>query len=232
VRPQAVIFDLGGTLGTPEDWTGAVRRSLVRMGLDASGVEDWIRAAMESVGPPEGPKTSRTRLRQHREDWAAAILEAAGVKGGRLARIALLRRLLETETLWRPPYPEVPAALDRLVERGFRLAVASNNDGRTREKIAAMGLVHPFEVLVDSLEEKTRKPEPDLLVRAAERMDLIPYRCMYVGNVPEVDVVAAHAAGMPVAWVDREGRGPGDWHAEIHLPDLSTLPEAIAATLG
>jgi HAD superfamily hydrolase (TIGR01662 family) len=231
-RPLAVIFDLGGTLATPEDWTGAVRRSFLRMGLDASGAEVWVRAATDSVGDPEGPKTSPTRLRQHRDAWAAAVLDAAGVTAGRIARIALLRRLVETEVLWRPPYPEVPEALDRLVERGYRLGVASNNDGRTREKIAALGLTHPFEVLVDSTEEKTRKPDPDLLVRAAERMDLMPFRCVYVGNVPEIDVVAAHAASMPVAWVDREGRGPGTWRAEIHLPDLSTLPEAIAATLG
>jgi HAD superfamily hydrolase (TIGR01662 family) len=231
-RPEAIIFDLGGTLATPEDWTGAVRRSLSRMGLPTDEAEAWVARASESVGHPEGSKTSRTRLRRHRDAWARAVLEAAGVSSGLAARTALLRRLVETEILWREPYPEVSTTLDRLVEEGYRIAVASNNDGRTREKVAAIGLTHPFEAIVDSVEERTAKPAPDLVARAAEILDVMPYRCMYVGDRPEMDVVAGHAASMPVAWVDRHGVGPGDWRAEIHLPDLSRLPEAIAETLA
>jgi HAD superfamily hydrolase (TIGR01509 family) len=228
-RPEAVIFDLGDTLAVPEDWTGAMRRSLERMRLETGDLEDWLERAQAVVGHPEGHKTSRSRLRAWRDAWAKAVLEAAGVTEGLLARTALLRRLVECEILWRPPHPEVPAMLDRLVAEGYRLGIASNNDGRTREKVGALGLTHPFEVIVDSLEERTAKPAPDLLAIAAERMEVLPFRCLYVGNDPDKDVAAAHAAGMPAAWVDREGRGPGSYRAEIHLPDLSGLPEAIAA---
>jgi HAD superfamily hydrolase (TIGR01662 family) len=231
-RPEAVIFDLGGTLATPEDWAGAVHRSLAKMDLDPTGCAAWVETADREVGHPEGSKVSRSRLRRHRDAWSRAILAAAGVEAGLTARTALLRRLVETEVLWRPAYPEVPEMLDRLRAEGFRMGVASNNDGRTREKVAAIGLADRFEVIVDSLEERTRKPDPDLVVRAAELLDVLPYRCLYVGDRPEMDVVAGHAAGMPVAWVDRKGVGPGDWRAEIHLPDLSTLPEAIAEVLG
>ena len=231
-RPHAVIFDLGGTLATPEDWPGAVARSLEKMGLDASGAAEWTAAATEKVGHPEGPKNSRRKNRRHRDAWAEALLVEAGVKDGLLARTALLRRVVETEILWRPAYPEVPAMLDRLVADGHRIGVASNNDGRTREKVAAIGLAHPFEVIVDSQEERSAKPDPGILITAAERMEVMPYRALYVGNDPEKDVVAAHAAGMPVAWVDREGTGPGRYHAEIFLPDLSTLPDAILETFG
>jgi len=231
-RPDAVIFDLGGTLATPEDWPGAVARSLAKMGLDASGADTWTATAEEKVGHPEGPKNSRRRNRRHRDAWAEAVLAAAGVTDGLLARTALLRRLVETEILWRAAYPEVPAMLDRLVALGHRIGVASNNDGRTREKVAAIGLAHPFEVIVDSQEERSAKPDPGIILTAAERMGVMPYRALYVGNDPEKDVVAAHAAGMPVAWVDRTGEGPGGYRPEILLPDLSTLPEAIAETFG
>jgi HAD superfamily hydrolase (TIGR01509 family) len=231
-RPEAVIFDLGGTLATPEDWTGAVARALRRMGLDDAGADRWCEEATAGVGHPEGPKTSRRRLRRHRDAWAEAVLVAAGVEDGLPARTALLRRVVETEILWRPPYPDVPEMLDRIVAEGYRIGVASNNDGRTREKVAAIGLAHPFEVIVDSLEERTAKPEPDLVLVAAERMGVMPFRALYVGNDPEKDVVSAHAAGMPVAWVEREGAGPGRYHAEIVLPDLSGLPEAIRETFG
>jgi HAD superfamily hydrolase (TIGR01549 family) len=222
-----VIFDLGDTLAVPEDWTGAMRRSFERMGLETSGLEGWLADAQKVVGHPEGHKTSRSRLRAWRDAWALAVLEAAGITEGLLARTALLRRLVECEILWRPPHPEIPGMLDRLVAQGYRLGIASNNDGRTREKVGALGLTHPFEVIVDSLEERTAKPDPDLLVIAAEGMKVLPYRCIYVGNDPDKDVVAAHAAGMPAAWVDREGRGPGNYRAEIYLTDLAGLPQAI-----
>ncbi len=231
-RPDAVIFDLGGTLATPEDWPGAVARTFVKMGLDAAGAETWTAKATEKVGHPEGPKSSRRKNRRHRDAWAEAVLVEAGIEDGLVARTALLRRVLETEILWRPAYPEVPAMLDRLVAAGQRIGVASNNDGRTREKVAAIGLTHPFEVIIDSQEERSAKPDPGILITAAERMGVMPFRALYVGNDPEKDVVAAHAAGMPVAWVDREGVGPGRYHAEILLPDLSTLPEAITETFG
>jgi HAD superfamily hydrolase (TIGR01509 family) len=230
-RPDAIIFDLGGTLATREDWTGALERSLDRMGIPCEDAEAVRQAVEAKVGAPEGPMTSRRRLGRHRQRWAAAALEAAGVTDGLPARTALLRRLLETETLWRPPHPEVPEMLDRLTGR-YRLAVASNNDGRTREKLAALGLAHPFEAILDSQEEKTAKPDPDLLVATASRLALMPFRCVYVGNDPHMDVVAARAAGMPVVWVDREGVGPGEWRPNIHLPDLSRLPEALEETFG
>ena len=82
-----------------------------------------------------------------------------------------------------------------------------------------------------SLEKDSEQSEPPVSM-PADRMEIAPFRCLYVGDDPDKDVAAAHAAGMPAAWVDRAGRGPGRYRAEIYLTNLAGLPEAIVERFG
>jgi phosphoglycolate phosphatase len=179
--PQAVLFDLDGTLvDTVETRIGA-----------------WLEA-LEGAGLP----TTRERL--------APLI---GVDGKRLAReIAALagmaldedraeavdRRSGEIyERLNGSPAPlpgvrELVAAIER---RGLPWAIAtSSRKDQVTSSVAALGLATE-PTIVDASHVKHAKPEPDLLLRAAEELDVDPAACWYVGD-STWDMVSAVAAGM------------------------------------
>jgi 2-haloacid dehalogenase len=125
------------------------------------------------------------------------------------------------------PFPEVPAALDRLRTR-FRLAVLSNGDPDMLEQ----GQRHhgvAFEALISVAEAGgTFKPHRATYTQAAERLGVRTEQVLFVAN-HEFDVVGAKAAGMRAAFIDRRRRPFARWP---HQPDL-IVPSmtALADTL-
>ena len=226
----AVLFDLGRTLATPEDWVGATARALDRIGLDGSRAADVVAAASDAAGGPEGPPAGREALDRWRHVWCSAVVEAMGLSGAAVEPTAAwLRHVVEAETLFRPPYPEVAAEIETLAAAGWRMAVISNNDGRAAAKTAAIGLANRFELILDSMIEDVAKPNPELLRRGARRMGLAPAACAYVGNDHGADVVAAKEAGMFAVWINRAGEPSRHPPADLELRDLAGLAAALGA---
>jgi len=216
--PDAVVFDLDGTLIDTVD---------TRIGA-------WLDALAEA-----GTPTTRERL--------APLI---GLDGRRLARdIAALagtpiddaraeeidRRSGELyERLNRAPRPlpgvrELVAAIEA---RRLRWAIAtSSRKDQVATSVAALGLpVEPM--IVDASHVEHAKPEPDLLLLAAEQLGVAPASCWYIGD-STWDMVAAVAAGMvPIgvtagAAVDEPAlRGAG---AAVVVGSLLDVAEAIAS---
>ena len=90
-------------------------------------------------------------------------------------------------------------ALDRLRAAGLRLGVVSNSDGRVEEALVAAGLRDRFDVVLDSALVGVEKPDPAIFRAALDALGVAPAEALYVGDLYEVDVVGARAAGMPAA---------------------------------
>ncbi|HET9757142.1 MAG TPA: HAD family hydrolase [Candidatus Limnocylindrales bacterium] len=179
--PDAVLFDLDGTLA-----------DTVQTRIDA-----WL-AVFEEVDLP----TSR-------DDLAPLI----GVDGKRLAREVAARagrpiddgraeaidkrsgEIYEQLNRSPRPLPGVRELVDALEARGIDWAIAtSSRKDQVTTSVKALDLGKE-PTIVDASHVKHAKPEPDLLLRAAEELEVEPARAWYVGD-STWDMVAAVAAGM------------------------------------
>jgi 2-haloacid dehalogenase len=125
------------------------------------------------------------------------------------------------------PFPEVPAALDRLRTK-YRLVVLSNGDPDMLETAKHYHRV-PFDRVISVAEANSFKPHVATYTRAAELCGLNPDQILFVAN-HAFDCIGAKSAGMKTAFIDRRSRPFGE---TPHQPDLlvrtmTDLADAIA----
>jgi putative hydrolase of the HAD superfamily len=193
LRPlRAVLFDVGNTLlfldyaRLAEGVGSALGLSLTRDGLSRH-----VSAATQAMERAGGTDRSR----------AAAYLETLFLLGGvgrdRLGELhECLSRMHREQHLWSGVAEQSAAALARLRAAGFRLGIVSNSDGRVEEALEAAGLRQYFDVVVDSALAGVEKPDPRIFHAALEALGVLPEEALYVGDLYDVDVVGARAAGM------------------------------------
>ena len=124
-------------------------------------------------------------------------------------------------------FPDVGPCLEHLTS--YRLGVISN--GRTvqqRLKLARTGIADRFEGIVISEEYGCAKPNAEIFHRACSTAGESPDRSVYVGDLYDVDAVAARNAGLVGVWLDRAGNA-----SEEHVPpvihSLAQLVEILDA---
>jgi HAD superfamily hydrolase (TIGR01509 family) len=179
--PEAVIFDLDGTLV-----------DTVRTRIDAwseTFEEAGIPATRDALAPLIGVDGKRLA----RE---IAALAGQPIDDERAEEIdkrsgEIYERLNTNPT----PLPGVRELVDAIEARGLEWSIAtSSRKDQVKTSVKALGLdAEPS--IVDASHVEHAKPEPDLLLRAAEELDVEPGRCWYVGD-STWDMVAAVAAGM------------------------------------
>ena len=91
--------------------------------------------------------------------------------------------------------PGVRGLVDAIEDRGLPWSIAtSSRKDQVATSVAALGLdAEP--TIVDASHVEHAKPEPDLLLLAAEQIGIEPARCWYIGD-STWDMAAAVAAGM------------------------------------
>jgi putative hydrolase of the HAD superfamily len=169
--------------------------------------------------------------RAHEDGWRGymqALVCAAGVPR-RAAPAAVERLRVEHDgfNLWRRVPPEVPGALERVRSRGIPLALVSNSEGKLGALLQRIGLGEAFDLVVDSALEGVRKPDPEIFWRACRRLGVEPARCLYAGDIPDVDVVGARRAGLEAVLIDAVGIHPDYRQA----PRYASLGELVAVLL-
>jgi HAD superfamily hydrolase (TIGR01509 family) len=175
--PQAVIFDLDGTLvDTVETRIEAWMRVFSEEGIAADR-----RHVAELIGS-DGKRLAREVAGELSDERAEAIDSRSGAIYSELNRSP--RPL--------PGAREVCVALDAA---GIRWAIATSS---RREQVGASvaALELPREPrIVDGQRVEQAKPAPDLLLHTAQRLEVEPSDCWYVGD-STWDMQAARAAGM------------------------------------
>ena len=121
-------------------------------------------------------------------------------------------------------YPETREVLDGLGP--VRTAIVSNAD---HEHVAAWNFTLPVEFILISEAVGAYKPHRLVFERALERLGLAPHEVLHVGDSDVDDVKGAKAAGLRVAWVNRDGRArrAGVPEPDFEIRDLSQLPPLL-----
>jgi len=101
--------------------------------------------------------------------------------------------------------PDVIPTLEILKARKIPLGVISNAEGRVESDLADLGLRDYFVSILDSGVEKIAKPDSEIFRRAASRMQLEPEKCLYIGDLPRVDICGAMQAGFQAMHYDPMG---------------------------
>jgi HAD superfamily hydrolase (TIGR01509 family) len=139
--------------------------------------------------------------------YFARVLAEVGVDPSLLPSLAprIAARHAESN-LWCRVRPGTAEALRELRERGHRLGVISNSDGRIEELLASVGLAEYFDFIIDSHVVGFEKPDPRIFHLGCERGGVAPEDVVYVGDLYEIDVVGARGAGLRAVLIDPLGR--------------------------
>lgn len=175
------------------------------LGLPLTGPGLAVHAAEASRAMERAAGNDQQRAATYLE----ALFRLGGVPDERMAEVGrCLARMHAERHLWCSIRDQTREALQRLRAAGLRLGVVSNSDGRVAEALQAAGLSDFFDVVIDSKLVGIEKPDPRIFQAALAALAVRPEESLYVGDLYEVDVVGARAAGIePVLLAP--GPGPG-----------------------
>jgi beta-phosphoglucomutase family hydrolase len=110
-----------------------------------------------------------------------------------------------------PVKPGIYELLDFLVERNYKLALAtSTSRDKAVNLLEKVGIKDKFRVMVFGDEVVNSKPDPEIFLKAAEKLGVNPEKCIVLEDSP-AGIEAAYRAGM---------KG-------INIPDLKIPDEKI-----
>jgi len=179
---KAVICDLDGTLlDTLEDLADAANRALAEMRMPQHPVADYryfvgdgLMSLIERIVPAESKEEKK-------------ILEVAA---------AFRQHYAHNWDAKSHPYAGVEIMLSSLAEAGVPLAVLSNKPHEfTLLCVERLLAGHSFSSILGQREGVPKKPDPIGALEIAERLQVSPEQCLYLGDT-DVDMQTARRAGM------------------------------------
>lgn len=186
MRYQAVLFDMDGTvLDTLDDLASAINAAMEQFGYGT--------LTREQVRCYVGNGSRRLVERAVPEADSARVDEIlAWYKPYYTAHCSIRTR----------PYPGILPLLRALRSAGVPAAIISNKPDKTVRELAGEFFPDLTALAVGENEAAgvRRKPWPDMIDAAAEKLGLDKANCLYVGD-SEVDLATARAAGMDCASV-------------------------------
>jgi 2-haloacid dehalogenase len=147
----------------------------------------------------------------------------------RIERPGLRERLMQLY-LRLGTFPEVPAMLRELKQRGIKLAILSNGSPPMLAALTRnLGLEHVFDAVLSVEEVGVFKPHPSVYGLAAQRLDLAPERICFLSS-NGWDAFSAKAFGFRVLWCNRYSQPPERIPAtpDGEISDLAALPGLLA----
>jgi putative hydrolase of the HAD superfamily len=213
---KAVLFDLDETLiDAPAGLAAAhsavarrLREYLHKHGIRAD--EATIRSKLDEFDDRMNMET-----KYNRDEWWPVLFYELGLR----EKVPL--RIIEelTELYWNTyanvsgPYQDTVSTLGYLKEKGYRLSLITDTDGKPgikSKRLKRLDFIGLFDVVVVGGEDTSRtKPSPEPFLLAASKLGLRAEECAVVGDKPFTDIKGAKAAGMRAVWVKRR-----DWGIE------------------
>lgn len=180
---STVVFDLDGTLlNTLEDLHLSTNAALAEHGLPARSLEEVRRFVGNGI----------RRLIERAVPTGTDVAEQEAVYDAFCAHYAAH---CEDHT---GPYPGIPGLLARLRAADVRLAVVSNKGDFAVQELVARQFPDAFDAVLGESEATgiRRKPAPDMVLAALERMGADRDGMVYIGD-SEVDIQTAANVGCP-----------------------------------
>jgi len=202
-------FDCYGTL---IDWNGGIGRELERI-FGADRAAECLRRYHELE--PEIRREDPTRSYREVMSTARARL------GARAEEHDALGRSLPG---WEP-FPEVPAALEEVRSRGWRLAILSNSDRDLIDaSVARLGV--PFDETIVASEIGSYKPAPAHWEEFFSRTRADRAGHVHVAASLFHDVGPARMLGLRTLWINRLGE-TAEPEPDIERKSLAGLADAL-----
>ncbi|MDB4976066.1 MAG: putative hydrolase [Myxococcaceae bacterium] len=223
-RPQVLLFDAGNTLVFLDHDALAYAAHDVAPELTGIALRRTESLAKKSY------EAGLAAGMSHEEGWhlyIRTIFEAAGLPRPLAVEATVLARAAHDEfNLWRKVPDGLHAALQVGLSAGLRYGIVSNSEGRLLELLERVSIAQYFEHVIDSTLEGVRKPDPEIFWRALSRMQASAADTMYAGDIPNVDVDGARAAGLDAVLIDTLSHYP-DYAGAPRFASVSALIETL-----
>jgi HAD superfamily hydrolase (TIGR01509 family) len=212
---EAVVFDLDGVL------------------VDSEHVWDEARRELAAERERPWPETAtRDMMGMSSLEWSRYMHDVVGVPDPpeQISR-EVVRRLEETYRRDLPLVEGAAGAVQRLAAR-WPLGLASSSNRELIDLVLELsGLGRYFRATVSSEEVGRGKPEPDVYLEAARRLEVSPEHCAAVED-SDAGIRSAKAAGMRVLAIPNPRYPPPD--DALELADLvpSSLAELTPSTVS
>ena len=212
-------FDCYGTL---IDWMSGIHDTLADLWPEHDA--ELLLAAYHEI-EPEVQEGRNVPYRQVLAESLARIAHREGLELQDDDREALAASLPS----W-PPFPEVPATLRALRERGWRLAVLSNTDHDLLDaSLEAIGV--PVDLRITAADAGSYKPAHGHWERFFAETGADRARHVHVAASLFHDIAPCRDLGLAVVWVNRLGE-TSDLPRAAELRDLSGLPGTLEEVVG
>jgi phosphoglycolate phosphatase len=220
-RPALIVFDLDGTLvDSAPDLASSIDTLLGRLGRPPAGeekVRGWI-----GNGMPMLVKRALTgeQWPEHEPDgFSAALALYMEIYGANLSTHSRL-------------YPGTRSCLEQLQEQDIPLACVTNKNSRfTQPLLDQLGILEFFDAIASGDQFRNHKPDPEPLIRTAERQGVGCSDSLMVGD-SAADAGAARNAGFMLACVSygyHGGKGVRVLEPDVILDSLDELPGLVKA---
>ena len=223
---KVCMFDQYGTVVDMQTGLVEVATPFLRakgwQGNPNSFVTWWRRTHFENSMIDALLHREHTPYRVIGERAVAHVMDRAGISYTTEEVRALVEHIVKLR-----PFPEVPAALDRLRAR-YRLVVLSNGDPDMLEAAKQYHNV-AFERMISVAEANSFKPHVATYTKAAEICGVRMDEVLFIAN-HAFDCIGAKAAGMRSAFIDRRRRpfGATPYQPDLIVPSMAALADAIA----
>lgn len=233
MRYPVVLLDVGETLIGPSMRFGEIyARVFGTLGIDcpADVFERSVYSALERISREIPPGRDRYSHYPGGEEeyWLRFCTMAVEQATQRPIEHGLVEQALQSfwnifssSEAW-TVFPDVHPALQSLKRNGVRLGVVSNWDSRLPRVLELLELADYFDAVGVSHLERVEKPDPQLFHRVLERLGARPEEALHIGDLPEMDLAGAEAAGIDCLLIDRRGRLDG---MPRTIRDLTRLPD-------
>jgi 2-haloacid dehalogenase len=222
-RPSVLAFDVYGTL------------------IDPFRMEDYLRAVF---GARAKEATELWRSKQLEYSFRRALMkkyESFDVCTAQALRFVsrqlevpladeTMRNVLD-QYLRLPSYPDVPAALEELGERGFKIVACTNGtEHAVRGLLDRAGILARFGGIVSVDPIRTFKPDPAVYEYLAAQAQAEKKMVCLISSNP-FDVIGAKACGLRTVWVQRDPQkifDPWEFEADLHVHGLGELSAKLS----
>jgi len=129
------------------------------------------------------------------------------------------------------PFDNLLLMLEELKKRNMQIGMITNGYGQFQmDNIKTLGIESYFQTVLISEWEGIKKPDPQIFLRAADKLSVLPSECVFIGDHPENDVQGARNVGMVGIW--KKDSQWMDAQAEYVIDDLMKIPAMIEEFVG
>jgi putative hydrolase of the HAD superfamily len=221
---EAVLIDVGGVLLLPDHDRIAAALAQADVNVDRDLFDHAHYAGVAALDQfTEGDREIWVRYNR-------AFARACNIPEDALDdAVEHLLNEFATGAVWSRIIPGSVEALQDLAALDVKLAIVSNADGDTEQRLRELGICQigpgtgvEMAAILDSTVVGVAKPDPRIFELALDSLDVPAESTMHVGDTPGADVDGARAAGVHPVLLD-----PFELHPDLDVERVASLADVV-----